>query len=100
MRAIEADALLGVYEGEDFEGEELMEYVLVYPEHSRTLKIVYENIPPYKIQGFQEIARAPVWAGGEMLTTTAKRTHTILSDYWNKHSLKDRALRKELGLKE
>lgn len=100
LRAIEADALLDLYKGDEFEGEELMEYQLIYPEHNRTLKIVYENVAPYKIQGFQEIYKAPVWAGGEMMTTTAKRTHTILSDYWNKHSLKDRALREELGLKE
>lgn len=100
LRAIEADALLDMYKGEEFEGKELMEYQLIYPEHNRTLKIVYENVAPYTIQGFQEIYKAPVWAGGEMLTTTAKRTHTVLSDYWNKHSLKDRELRKELGLKE
>lgn len=100
LRAIEADALLDVYQGEEFEGEELMEYQLIYEDHNRTLKIVYENIAPYKIQGFQEIYRAPVWAGGEMMTTTAKRTHTILSDYWGKNSLKDRELRKELGLED
>lgn len=100
LRPIAADALLDVYQGEEFEGEELMEYVLVYPEHSRTLKIVFENVAPYKIQGFQEISKAPFWAGGEMMTTTAKRTHTILSDYWSKNKLNDRALRKELGLKE
>ncbi|MEZ4888816.1 MAG: hypothetical protein R3E32_29085 [Chitinophagales bacterium] len=100
LRPMDADALLSVYEGEDFEGEELMEYVLIYPEHNRTLKIVYENVSPYKIQGFQEIYKAPFWAGGELLTTTAKRTHTILSDYWDKHSLEDRVLRRELGLEE
>ncbi len=100
LRPIAADALLDIYQGEEFEGEELMEYVLVYPEHSRTLKIVFENVAPYKIQGFQEISKAPFWTGGEMMTTTAKRTHTVLSDYWSKNKLKDRALRKELGLKE
>lgn len=100
LRPIEADALLSVYDGEEFEGEELMEYELIYPEHARNLKIFYENVPPYKIQGFQETYKAPFWAGGEKMTTTAKRTHTILSEYWNEYSLKDRALREKLGLKK
>lgn len=32
------------------------------------------------------------------LTTKARRTHAVMVDYWNKKSVKDLKLRKELGL--
>jgi len=34
----------------------------------------------------------------KVLTTKARRTHAVMVDYWNKNSVKDLKLRKELGL--
>jgi hypothetical protein len=83
------------YEGREFSGEGLRVYRLEYPELKRTLEIVFESAPPYRIAGWKDTH--PSSFDQQLRTTVARRTHTIKNAYWKKNSLEDMALRKELG---
>lgn len=72
-------------------------YSVSIPELKKTLSITFEKSFPYMITGWEE--SYPVFSG-EILTTTAKLNKTLITDYWNKHAVSDRSLRKELGLPE
>jgi hypothetical protein len=68
-------------------------YALEYKDSNRSLKIHFQNEFPHTIEGWEETYPE----AGKILTTTATRQKTILSDYWNKHNTTDIVLRKELG---
>jgi hypothetical protein len=68
-------------------------YTLEYKDLNRSLKIHFQTAFPHTIEGWEETYPE----SGKMLTTTASRQKTILSDYWNKHNPTDVVLRKELG---
>ncbi|MFD1551277.1 septum formation inhibitor Maf [Putridiphycobacter roseus] len=72
------------------EKDSLNYYQLSYPELNRVLIIKFEKIFPFAIEGWEETYKKQ--------TTTATRIKSIRSDYWNKNSVKDTVLRKELGL--
>lgn len=84
-----ADASLAEQEGD------LNIYTLKYAGSDRALAISFKKAFPHSIVGWQETYTD---FSGKLLTTTAKLTKTILSDYWSKHNNSDRALRKELDL--
>lgn len=90
-------ASLAPLQGNGFPGESLMAYQVEYPELKRTLIIVYENIPPYRISGW--IDRHPSAFSGEEKSTMARLTKTMLDAYWQHNSLEDKHLREELGVK-
>ncbi|WP_010522253.1 hypothetical protein [Aquimarina agarivorans] len=70
---------------------DLTTYSLVYPELKRTLKITFQNSPPFIIENWsEEITPYP--------PTTAKRITTKLLPYWNQNSNTFTTLRTELGL--
>ena len=69
-------------------------YTLTYPASKRSLRIVFEKNFPYGIVGWEETYESR----GKMLTTRAKRTQTLLSDYWAKNAPGDSTLRRELGV--
>jgi hypothetical protein len=72
-------------------------YTVRYPALNRTLSIKFRKDFPYAIEGWTETA--PNFAGSStLLTTTATRKATILSDYWSKNNNTDRTLRKDLKL--
>ena len=73
-------------------------YALVYPELGRTLKISFEDVFPYRILGWEEIAYSGYGSGKQQLTSTATLINTIQLPYWQKNKNKDALLRKELGL--
>ena len=79
----------------DSEGKKMRRYVLEYTDPPRTLMIDYRADFPYEITGWSETYND----FGNVLTTTAKRTNVLRTDYWSKHSTTDTILRKELGLK-
>ncbi len=73
-------------------------YHLYYPTLQRDLQIDYETSFPHKILGWQETSYSGFGSSRKKLTTTAKHLKTLKTDYWNKHSVKDSHLRKELKL--
>lgn len=70
-----------------------------YPEDGRELVIYHEAAFPYAILGWDEVYDAPAWTGnpGE-LTTSARRSGTLKSPYWQQHLNRHRQLRRGLGL--
>ena len=70
-------------------------YTLKYAGSDRVLAISFKKAFPHSIVGWQETYTD---FNGKLLTTTAKLTKTIFSDYWSKHQNSDRDLRKQLDL--
>lgn len=88
-------ASLSDYQGDTFTGNNLQSYKVAFPDLNRELEIVFEKKSPYKIAGWKD--RYPSAFDQQVRETIAKRTHLIMSDYWNKNSLEDHELRSELG---
>ena len=73
-------------------------YTVTYPSLQRTLSISFNQYFPYDILSWSETYPSGSGKNAEVLTTNARRTHAVMMDYWNKNSVKDLELRKELGL--
>ena len=73
-------------------------YTVEYPALQRTLSIHFNRNFPYDILSWSETYPSGSGNNAKVLTTNARRTHIVMTDYWNKHSLEDLNLRKELGL--
>lgn len=73
-------------------------YTITYPELNRKLVIHFNPKFPYDILGWEEVFKSGVGSNAKELTTKATKIKSIKSDYWNKKSKKDEALRKTLGL--
>ena len=65
-----------------------------YPEINRTLSIQFQDVFPYRIEGWSESYPS----GRGELTSTARLNKTILSPYWQKNGNSDISLRDSLGL--
>ncbi|MCB0712868.1 MAG: hypothetical protein KDD67_11110 [Ignavibacteriae bacterium] len=78
----------------DKEGKRIRRYILEYTNPARTLMVDYRVEFPHEIVGWSETYSD----FGTVLTTTAKRTNVLRTNYWSKHSNADSVLRKELGL--
>lgn len=73
-------------------------YTIDYQSIDRTLKIMFERSFPHAILGWEETYKSGWGADARELTTTARRTNTLLTDYWRKNSVADSTYRKMLGL--
>jgi hypothetical protein len=82
-------------EGRSLEGNPLLRYEIRYPDGRRRLAIVFEKAFPHRVQRWEETQPG---LDGELLTTRAERTHTLMIDYWNHHAPRDRDLLQKLGL--
>lgn len=91
---VEANATLGDYTGDRFEGEQLRVYRLEFPSQRRTLEIVFEKVTPYRIVGWTE--SYPSMFDGKVRTTVAKAKETIVDAYWKHNRPEDRNLRTRL----
>ncbi len=80
------------------EGAPLALYTLRYGQEDRTVKVYFEIPFPHRIQAWEDTHRSLAHFGGRKLTTRAERTHTLMTDYWNKNSNADRPLLKQLGI--
>jgi hypothetical protein len=70
-----------------------------YPAHERELLIYHESDFPYAVLGWDEIYDAPTYTGqSQELKTTARRSGTLKSPYWQQHLNRHRKLRQQLGL--
>lgn len=86
-----ATAKLADYEGDAFQGADLLVYSIEYIGTSRVLSIVFEAAAPHKIAGWTEVSR-----GG--LMTVAKKKAEVLTPYWSQNSLRDSTMRNFLKL--
>lgn len=84
------------YSGADFPGKRLRVYRLHYPELQRTLEIIYEGMPPYRIAGWKETH--PSLGDKKIRSTVARRTHTVLNPYWQFNGIADMHWRDSLGI--
>ena len=84
---------------EDNEGD-ISQYTVKYPALGRTLSIRFNRDFPHDILSWSETYPSGSGKNAKVLTTKARRTHAVMVDYWNKNSVKDLKLRKELGLKK
>lgn len=74
------------------------QYTVTYPSLQRTLSIRFKQDFPYDILSWSETYPSGSGKNAIILATNARRTHAVMIDYWNKNSIKDLQLRKELGL--
>lgn len=93
---VTATNTMAAYEGDEFEGEELMIYTIEYPSFDRVLEIVFEREAPYEIAGWKDTY--PSMFDRQPRSSIAKRKKSLMNAYWSKNSLSDMALRAELGL--
>jgi len=77
---------------------EISQYTVTYPSLGRTLSIFFNRNFPFDILSWSETGVSGSGEDAEVLTTTARRTHAVMVDYWNKNNIKDLELRSELGL--
>jgi hypothetical protein len=76
----------------------ISQYTVTYPSLERTLSIRFNQNFPHDILSWSETYPNGSGKDAKVLTTKARRTHAVMVDYWNKNSVKDLKLRKELGL--
>ncbi|MEK6765192.1 MAG: hypothetical protein AABY49_03045 [Planctomycetota bacterium] len=74
------------------------QYTVTYPSLERTLSIRFNRNFPHDILSWSEAYPSGSGEDAKVLTTKARRTHAVMVDYWNKNSVKDLKLGKELGL--
>ena len=82
------------------DGGDISQYTVTYPSLERTLSIRFNKNFPYDILSWSETYPSGSGEDAIVLTTKAKRTHSVMTDYWNKNSVKNLELREELGLIE
>ena len=82
-----------VYEDTTLSNKPLRAYTVNYKRIKRKLKIIFEAPFPFKIVAWEE----QIPDGTDWLTTRARKTHEMFTDYWSKNSVADSTNRKEFG---
>lgn len=72
-------------------------YTIDYIDTDHKLKIMFEPKFPYAILAWEETYISGWGENAKELTTRAKRTNVLVTDYWNKHSVADSTYRKMFG---
>ncbi len=98
IKAYDCEAEKGSYMMEDGTPSKapLDQYRIHYPELNRTLTIVYNFNPPYKIMGWDDAY--PSAFDQKVRTTEVTLQKSKFIDYWNKHQSLDAILRDSLGI--
>ena len=73
-------------------------YTVDYQSIDRKLRILFEQNFPYSILGWEETYKSGWGVRAKELTTRARRTNTLITDYWRRNSVADSTYRKMLGL--
>ena len=73
-------------------------YTIKYPSLSRTLSIEFEEAFPHAILGWEETYPSGFGINSQSITSTATKTASIKSDYWNKNGTGDKGIRDQLQL--
>ena len=71
-------------------------YLILYPEHKRSLAIEFEKEFPHRIRGWIEQQED----NGKTQTTTATLDKLLITDYWTKNKNEFLYLRDSLGLSQ
>ncbi len=93
-----ANAELSTINDPDLSADPIQVYTINYTSINRSLLIKFERDFPFSILAWEETYRSGWGADAKELTTRAKRTHTVVTDYWTKNSVTDSTYRKMLGL--
>jgi hypothetical protein len=97
FKTCQATAQLTTISNSELSPDSVEVYSIKYGDINRTLKIMYELKFPYSILGWEETYKSGWGANAKELTTRAKRTNVLVTDYWTKHSVADSTYRKMLG---
>ena len=73
-------------------------YTITYPNLNRSLSIKFNPQCPFEITSWEETFKSDSGEHAKAMTTRAAPLKTIKSDYWNKNTNDDSALRESLGL--
>ena len=95
-KTYKANASIRTYKANEFKGEKLNEYRVIFPDLNRKLSIIFENIAPYKIVGWLD--SFPSAFDKKTRTTKVILKKQKMLPYWSQNSLKDAKLREDLGL--
>ncbi len=95
VQAYDASATLSEPQKSEFSDEELRVYTVQWTEPQRRLEIHFKPSHPYTIEGWREVYPG---LDRQEHTTVAKRTKSIMLDYWSKHSNEHAPYRDALGL--
>jgi len=93
--AYEVNLSLADYTNKDFSGQQLKVYTVDFPELNRKLEIIFSAQAPYYIEGWRDTHPS---FEDKPLTSVARRTHTILDEYWSHNAATDVGMRAKLGL--
>jgi hypothetical protein len=93
-----AEAQLSTIVDTSLSEEPVNVYTMDYQSIDRKLKIMFEKKFPYSILGWEETYKSGWGAKSKELTTRARRTNVLITDYWTKNSVADSTYRKMLGL--
>lgn len=83
---------------QNFSADSIFVYTINYQSIDRKLTLYTESKFPYDLLGFEETHPDGFGEKRKTLTTTGKRTHHVMLDYWGKNSVADSAYLKLLGL--
>lgn len=78
--------------------EGVMRYSLVFSKTRRVFEMDFESEFPHKIVSWREVRKSGRGQNANSLETSARRKKTLLTDYWNKNTPPDAALRRKLGI--
>ena len=79
-------------------GKEILQYNLEFPDSKRLFKINFNRDFPHEIISWEEKYKSGFGPDSKKLTTKAVKNKSLFIDYWNKNSIVDVALRKQLGI--
>lgn len=93
-----AEAQLSTIVDTSLSEEPINVYTVNYQSIDRRLNITFEQDFPYSILGWEETYKSGWGDKAKELTTRARRTNVLNTDYWTKNSVADSTYRKMLGL--
>ncbi len=93
-----ATARLTASTDEELSSQPLSVYTLEYQGLERQLRITFETAFPHQIVAWQETHRSGFGENAKLLTTKARKTNSIRTNYWSKNKLSDSHMRDDLGI--
>ncbi len=98
LKVEQATAVLATTSDAGLSDGDIQVYSIDYQDVERKLEIRFEKTFPHRILAWQETGRSGFGPDAPVLTTHARKTHSLKTDYWSKNKLSDSHLREELGL--
>lgn len=73
-------------------------YSLLFPGTKREFKVRFEKQFPHRILSWEEKYKSGFGSNAKTLVSGAQKKKTLMIDYWNRNSVEDTGLRKQLGI--